>query len=201
MSSAMRRGMALPILCCLAGACSGNKADPRAAAKDPNVAAVVRGPAVVLPSDTMKPDTTRPPVVAITDAQRSIATNFAILGAAIAFGDRRMIAANYDANADVITPDTTYKGSVAIANGFANLGPAKSLRDFRRRSLVTKIVDSTVVDSGAYVILSKRSGADSLFERGRYATVWRIHAPPMNWLIVHDRLYREPSRKSKQPGR
>jgi hypothetical protein len=86
---------------------------------------------------------------------------------------------------------------VAIANGLANLGPAKSLRDFRRRSLVTRIVDSTVIDSGTYVILTKRPGADSLFERGRYATVWRIHAPPMNWLIMHDHLYRETQRKSK----
>jgi hypothetical protein len=195
-SFATRRGVALPILCFLANACTP-KADQRSAAKDPNTPAVVQAPSVVLASDTAKKDTTPSAVVTMDGAKRVLASNFAVLGAAIAFGDRQMIGANFAPDAEVVTPDTTYKGLVAIANGLGRLGRANSLRDFQRRSVTMKIVDSTVIDSGVYVVLTKRPGADSVLERGRYATTWRIHPPPGEWLITHDRLYRDPARKKK----
>ena len=196
-SFANRRWLVLPILCVLANACSAPKADQRGAAKDPNAPAVVQAPSVVLVSDTAKKDMTTPAATSVDWAKQVIAGNFAVLGAAIAYGDRRMIGANFAPDAEVITPEATYKGVVAIANAFGRLGPAKSLRDFRRRSLVMKIVDSSVVDSGVYVVLTKRPGADSVYERGRYATTWRIHPPPMDWLITQDRLYHDATRKPK----
>ncbi|HVT39920.1 MAG TPA: nuclear transport factor 2 family protein [Gemmatimonadaceae bacterium] len=192
-----RRRVVLPILCFLASACTAPRADRGASAKDPNTPAVVQAPQVVLVGDTAKKDTAPSAAAGMDGAKRVLASNFAVLGAAIAFGDRQMIGANFAPDAEVVTPDTTYKGVVAIANALGRLGPAKSLRDFQRRSLVMKIVDSTVVDSGIYVVLTKRPRADSVFERGRYSTTWRIHPPPGEWLITHDRLYRDPARKKK----
>lgn len=197
MSSAIHRGMALSILCIFVSACSGSRADSRAPAKDPGAPAVVQVPAVVLPSDTIKKDSTPDARSALEAAKRSIAGDFAVLGAAIAFGDRRMIATTYAPDAEVITPEKTYTGSMAIASGLGRLGPSNSLAEFRRRSLAMRIVDSTVVDSGVYIVLTKRVGADSVFERGRYATTWRIHAPPLNWLITRDHFYRESPAKPK----
>ena len=87
-SFATRRRVALPILCFLAGACTAPKADQRGTARDPNTPAVVQAPQVVLASDTAKKDTSPGPVIGMDGAKRVIAGNFAVLGAAIAFGER-----------------------------------------------------------------------------------------------------------------
>lgn len=194
--SAIRRGMLLPLLCWVVQACSSPKSGTRAAG-DPGAPAIVTRPSVVLASDTAKPSTIPRPVVALEDAKREVATNLAVLGMAITVGDRRMIGATYATDAEFVTADTTYRGAAAIANGLGALGPAKGLRDFQRRSVAMRIVDSTVVDSGTYALLTKRAGADSLMERGRYATTWRMHAQPLHWLIVRDHLYRDRAAKAK----
>jgi hypothetical protein len=192
LTAAVRHGMALAILCCSAAAC-GRKAKPADAADAP---AVVKLPPLVLPSDTTKPDTMQARAEKVQAARTVLAQNYALLGAAIVFGDRRTIASMYAPEAILATPDSTYRGPVGIANALAAIGPPKSLRDFRRTSLTFRLVDSTVVDSGTYVAVSARKGADSVVERGSYLARWRMHPPPMNWALTNDRLF-HPAKKAK----
>jgi hypothetical protein len=188
--------MLLGALSCLGSACSAPKAEPRTAAKDPGAPAVVQAAPVIVPADTLgKP---RPQSAAtLSDARRTVASDFAVLGAAITYGDLRMIATVFAPDAEVITPDTTYRGIPAIVNGFSRLAAGRSLREFQRTSLTAKMVDSTVIDSGVYVVKTKRAGADSLLEKGRYATVWRIMPAPRDWLITRDHLYPDGKKRTK----
>lgn len=185
--AALRRGMALSVLCSCAWAC-GRK--PEAAkALDPRVPAVVQLPPPVLPSDTAKPDTMMQHRERIRLARRELVPNYAILGAAMVFGDRRMIASHYAPDAVFLTPDTTLTGSVAIANALAAQGPPRSLVEFNRTSIDVTIIDSTVADSGTYKAIAKRAGArDSTIERGSYVATWRVHAPPLHWVITRDEI-------------
>lgn len=191
MQSAHWRGMALPILCLTIAACGkpdAKAADPKAT--DPNAPAVVKAPPVILPSDTAKkPD---PNAVSMEYAKVTMARDFAVLAAAISFGDKQMIAAQYAPDATLITPIGSFQGKEAIVAQFAGM---RGLKNFQRLSRKTSIVDSTVVDSGVYEIVLKRPGADSLAEQGTYASVWRVHPEPMEWVMTSDHLY--PSKKKK----
>ena len=189
--------MAIPILAFVLGACTERPAPARPNAADPNAPAVVQLPPVILPSDTAKPDTTERVRQRLAEATSALGQNYAVLGTAIVFGDRRMIASQYAPDAVLRMPGATHTGSVAIANTLAALGPPKSLKEFKRTSQGTRIADSTVADSGDFVAISKRAGADSLVERGTYVTTWRIHPPPMTWVIKTDELRPRATRRPK----
>jgi hypothetical protein len=189
MRSAHWRRMALSILCFIVSACG----KPDAKASDPNTPAVVKAPPVVLPSDTAKKAV--PPVVTEDEALRHLLADYSLLAMAISLGDRKLIAQKYAAGGRVITADTTFVGSDAISNGLGRLGFKNSLRDFQRSPRVTKVVDSTVVDSGTYAMISKRPGTESLIERGSYASVWRIKPAPLDWFMTEDHLIRDSSTK------
>jgi hypothetical protein len=194
MRSAHWRRMALPILCFIVSACGKQNAQ----ANDPNAPAVVKAPPVILASDTAKKPV--PPVVTEDAALQHILADYALLAAAISLGDRKLIAEKYAAGGRVITSDTTFVGSAAISNGLGRLGFKNSLRDFQRSPRVTKVVDSTVVDSGTYAMISKRPGSESLIERGSYASVWQIRPAPLDWFMTEDHLIRGGSTKpAKKP--
>ncbi len=184
-------------LCLGLAACGGRKA-PARAKNDPNTPAVISLPGPVLASDTAKPDTAVKNAAFRDVVRHTLAVNYAVLSAAIGFGDSHMIASQFDSAATFSTPDTTYRGR-EIAIVLARMGPTMSLKSFDRLPKVTRVADSVVVDSGAYALFSKRPGADSAVERGAYVTRWRIHAAPLDWLIVSDRLY--PAKGSKRPKR
>ena len=184
----------MPLVCLAIAACERQAPKPRAA--DPNAPAVVRVAPPVLPGDTAKPP--KPPLVPDDVVMRSLAVQYSLLGAAVVLGDRRLVAREYAPDATLVTPDTSLKGYEAIANRLVRLGSSRSLRDFRRASTKFAIVDSTVVDSGAYVMISKRPGADSVFEKGSYATVWRIHPAPMTWSIISDHLFQSRGASAKR---
>jgi hypothetical protein len=189
MRSAHWRRMALPILCFIVSACGKQNAQ----ANDPNAPAVVKAPPVVLASDTAKkPD---PLVITEDDAHRRLLAEYSLVAAAITLGDRKLIAEKYASGGRVITSDTTFVGSAAISNGLGRLGAAKSLRDFQRSPRVTRVVDSTVVDSGTYAMISKRPGSESVIERGSYATVWQIRPAPLDWFMIEDHLFRDSAKK------
>jgi len=182
MRSAHRLGMALCILCAAVSACG--KQDARARAANPDTPAVVKVAPPILPGDTAKRrDTT---VVSVETAKATMSRNYAVLGAAISFGDQKMVAAQYAPTASLSTPDGTFNGKAAIVHELARL---RGLKDFTRMSFVTSIVDSTVSDSGKYVMVVKRAGADSSVERGAYAAIWRIHPEPLEWVMTQDHLY------------
>jgi hypothetical protein len=195
-NTAIRRALALPMLCVLVAAC-GRKAQP-AKASDPNAPAVVKLPLPVLASDTAKPDTMQSHLEKTNAALAELLTNYSVLGTAVVLGDRRMIGMQYAPDAVLVTPDSTYRGLVAVANALAELSSSRSLRAFRRRSLALKIVDSTVIDSGSYTLISKRPGADSLLERGVYIANWRMHPPPLVWVIKKEEM--RPSAPKRKKG-
>ena len=182
------------MLSAVALGCSDAK--PRPKPSDPAAPAVVQAPKLVLPSDTMKrPDPVPVATVTQEDARRRTAIDFAVLGAAIIFGDTRMVGSTYASDAQLTTPDSVLHGAAQIASSLIALGREKSLKDFARRSQFTSVKDSSVTDSGLYSIITKRTGADSILESGHYATTWRVRPAPENWVILKDRLYRQSSRR------
>jgi hypothetical protein len=185
--------MALPILCLTLAACG----KPNAAAKaaDPNTPAVVKLPPPVLPGDTAKKPV--PPVVSDDEARTTLSRNYALFGAGFAFGNPRLVAESYSPTAELTTPNGTFVGQAAIVKALAKLGMDGSIKDFQRVSRVMKIVDSSVTDSGTFTIVRQRAGADSSVERGTYASVWRIHPPPMVWVMMSDHLHPAPGKKRK----
>jgi len=190
MHAATRRGMALPILCILIAACA--RQDARDAAKtDPNTPAIVEL-GMPKPPEVAK----EPPRPILDKAQLSmkLAGNYSLLAAAMVNGDARMVGTLYAPDAELSMPDGAWSGVVNIASNLAALGRQKSLADFRRSSQRHVLADSTVVDSGTFVITVKRSGADSVYERGTYATRWRIKADG-NWLMEQDMLRRAGKKK------
>lgn len=193
--TAFRRGMVLPILCFSLAACD-RKAEPAKAA-DPNAPAVVKLPLPILYPDTAKPDTMESHIERTNAAQSELLTNYAVLGTAVVLGDRRMIAMQYAPDAVLVTSESTYSGPVAIANALAALASSRSLRAFSRRSLDVRIIDSSVVDSGTYKLISKRRGADSILETGSYVAKWRIRPPPLVWMIKGEELRPAGQRRKK----
>lgn len=188
--------MALAISCACVSACGGGAKPADTARAD--APAVVKLPPPVLASDTLKPDTMESHVQRMSMVRGTLAGNYAVLGAAITFGDRRMIASFYTPDAMLSTPDSTYRGVAPIANALAALGPPKSMRAFNRMSVVLRVVDSTVIDSGTYSIVSARQGIDSIVEHGTYMSRWRINPAPMSWTLTSDRLLRERGKASKR---
>src|ERR1019366_6262362 len=120
MNSAIRRAMALPMLCALVAAC-GRKAES-AKASDPNTPAVVKLPPPILPSDTAKPDTMENHRAKVDATMSVLAREYSVLGAATVFGDRSMIASHFAPDAVLVTSDSSYMGNFAIANSLAALG-------------------------------------------------------------------------------
>lgn len=195
MKTAHWRGMALPILCLIVSACS--KPDANANSADPNTPAVVKAPQVVLASDTAKkvPE----PVVAKDVALNMVSRNYALAGAGLSMMDAKLIVGAYAPAAELTTPNGKFTGQTAIVKEFQSFGMDGSVKEFTRQSLMLNIVDSTVVDSGYYQVTRKTARSDSTVERGAYASVWRIHPPPMDWVMTADHLYaaKKLAKKSK----
>ena len=190
MRSAHWRGMALPILCLAITAC-GN---PDARAKtDPNAPAVVKMPPPVVATDTVKEVV--PPVVEPQDARTTVLRNYALVGAGLAFRDAKLLASFYAPDAVLTTPNGTATGKQAILKEYASFAMDGSVSEFTRESTVLQVVDSTVLDSGSY-IAKRKGGRGPTTETGAYASVWRIHPPPMDWVMTKDHLY-SPKKKAK----
>ena len=188
MRTALRRGMALAASILAVAACNSNNGSTAGAKDDPNKPAVVKVPPVVLASDTAKPDTLPQNRMKMDAIRLKLAENYAVMSAAIAHHDARMLSMMYAPDAQLATSDSLFEGTRPIAIGLAQFGVARSVRSFDRKSSGFAVVDSTVTDSGSYVILSQRTGADSLFERGKYVTSWRMHTEPLVWAIHRDHL-------------
>ena len=188
MHTALRRGMALVALILAVSACNNNNGSTPGAKDDPNKPAVVKVPPIVLASDTAKPDTMQHHRMKMDAIRLKLAENYAIMDAAITHHDARMVASMYAPDAQLTTSDSIFEGARPIAIGLSHLSVARSVRSFGRRSLGFATADSIVTDSGSYVILSQRAGADSLIERGKYVTSWRMHDAPLAWTIHRDHL-------------
>jgi hypothetical protein len=178
--------MALPILClfvCLIAACS-KKAAPANAADDPNRPAVVKEPAPILYSDTAKRTAA---AMDSRKAQSMIFPEYAFISMAMVRGDRSVLAGEYLPDAQLILPDTTVRGAVNITGYLIALSRAKSLSGFQRITMSTTVVDSVAADTGRYQIVTKRQGADEVFDTGSYRSEWRLLSDG-SWKLVSDRL-------------
>jgi hypothetical protein len=193
MRSAYWRGMALPILCLTIAACS--KPDARRVAADPNSPAVIKLPPPVLPGDTVRKVVE--PVVTTEIARMTLSHDYALLAGGFAFVDENLLAGAYAPTAELVTPNGSFKGRAAILKEFHSFGMDGSVKAFQRQSATLKIVDSTVADSGTYTVVRKRARTDSTVERGVYASVWRIHPAPMDWVMTRDHLYPATKKKGK----
>jgi hypothetical protein len=169
-------------------ACGNNSGSAPGANDDPNKPAVVKAPRVVLPSDTAKPDTMAAHNTKIALIHGKLEIYRANLDAAIAFQDTKWLSTLYAPDAKLTTSDTVFEGSRSIAIGLARMTVARSVRSINHRSSGFSVLDSIVTDSGTYLIVSRRALADSVLERGKYVTAWRMHTEPLNWAIKNDRL-------------
>ena len=193
-TSAQRRGMALPILSLFvfALAACDKKVSPSVASDDPNRPAVIEEPAPVLVADTLKPPQLK---LDPKKMQIQISPEYALMSLAMTGGDGRMVSSQFEPDATLTLPDTTIKGSVAIARFFVNFSRSRNLNYIERTSNVFSLADSIASDSGKYISVSKRPGADSIVDRGSFATTWRLH-PDNSWKVVADHLH--PLTKTKK---
>ena len=194
-TSAQRRWMALPILCLfvLAIAACDKKVSPAVTTDDPNRPAVINEPAPVLVADTLKPPQ---PTLDPRKMQIQISPEYALMSLAMTGGDGRMVSSQFEPNATLSLPDTTIKGSVAIARFLVDFSHTRNLNYLERTSNVFSLADSIASDSGKYISVSKRPGADSIVDRGSFATTWRLH-PDHSWKVVADHLYPQGKPKKK----
>ena len=162
-------------------------------AADPNAPAVVRAPQPTLPGDTEKKAVE--PVVNADDARMMVSRDYALAGAGLSMLDPKLIVGAYAPDAELTTPNGKFTGTQAIVKEFQSFGMDGSVKDFNRQSFRLKVVDSTVIDTGTYYVTRKKGAGQPVTEQGAYAAVWRIHPPPMEWVMTKDHLY--PASKKK----
>ena len=145
------------------------------------------------------PAAIRPTVLTDEEQLLIAAQTFGIVGAASVRADRQMLTQLYKVDAVLFVGDSAIRGSGAIATAMASVGNANSLRDFSRTSTGRVLRDGAVlVDSGRYVMVSKRPGADSLVERGRYRTELIRGGPDgRTFVIQFDSLVPDPRFKGR----
>lgn len=186
----MRREVFLVVATLGIAACGSPAAqkdkDPKAPALEP---AVVDVPLTV-PTAKM-PEPAKPSIIPEDQVARSsrVLQSYSLITATVVNHDLRMLAENFEQNAVFHGPDSTIKGSRAIAQYLVNLGRAKSLADWQRISHGQRIVDdSTLLDSGLYRMILKRTPKDSTIENGRYRATWRARKDINLWAILEDEI-------------
>ena len=177
------------------------KKDPNALALDP---AVVNMPSEAQKSAAMKaaesaavPKSLLIPADAI---QRVIAVSqgYGLVTAMMINQDTRMLAGLYMPDATLTLPDSTVHGVVAIVRQLTTLARTKALAEFQRTSKGMRILDdSTLADSGTYVMTAKRTSTNAPTERGRYAATWRARGAPGSWVMTTDRITPDDAKSRK----
>lgn len=128
-----------------------------------------------------------------------VSAGYSLATATMLMNDARVLGQIYAPNAVLRVPDSTVTGMPAVVRQLLSLARSKSLADFQRRSLGTRILDdSTLLDSGTYVMVLRRSPKDSVLERGRYAATWRARTDVTRWVILEDEL--KPDQPAKAKG-
>lgn len=162
---------------------------------DPNLPAVVQAPPIILPSDTARPDTMPEYRERMEAAQRELIPQYAVIGAAGVFGDRRMLASIYAPSATLRLGDSTYSGGTPVVTALADFFRRSAITDMVRQSESTNAVDSVYTDSGSYLMVSKRPGTAESHERGRYVAKWRLLPRDPRWSLLSDELTPDPPAK------
>lgn len=189
------KSVQLLIFAALAVAACGSPAK-----KDPNAPAL--DPAVVnMPSEAQKsPETKAAEAAAVPKSQLipadsmqrvfAVSQGYGLVTAMMINQDTKMLSGMYAGDATLSLPDSTVHGVVAIVRQLTTLARTKALAEFQRTSKGMRILDdSTLVDSGTYVMTSKRTPKETVTERGRYAATWRARgSDPGSWVLTTDRI-------------
>ncbi|MHB0962405.1 MAG: hypothetical protein ACYC5V_04240 [Gemmatimonadaceae bacterium] len=157
-------------------------------------------PSRVQPPATTAPGTPKPALIPEDPVQRMapMSAGYSLATATMLNSDARMLGQLYAPNAVLRVPDTTVTGMPAVVRQLLSLARSKSLTEFQRSSKGMRILDdSTLLDSGTYVMVLKRSPKDSVLERGRYAATWRARTDVTQWVILEDYLKPDQSANAK----
>lgn len=196
----MKRLYVFSAICCSLAAC-GKPAnvDPKAPAEQP---AVINMPSAVQLADPMKAiETPKPSIIPDDPAQRRLAvsTLYAQATAMMVFKDVHMLSQVYGPKATLTLPDSTVRGAALVANALVSFARTRSLADFARTSQGMRVVnDSTLADSGTYVMTLKRTPNDSVLEHGRYAATIGFRLKGGAWGILTDRITPAPAKGKKK---
>lgn len=200
----MRR-LYLPLAVFIGIAACGSPAKQDAAPPDRNAPALEPGvisvPSTVQPAAPGASDAPKSALIPSDPVQRTVpvSSGYSVATATMLMNDARVLGQVYAPNAVLRTPDSTVTGMPAVVRQLLSLARSKSLADFRRTSLGSRILDdSTLLDSGTYVMVLRRSEKDSVFERGRYAATWRARKDITQWVILDD--YLKPDQPAKAKG-
>ncbi len=187
-ASAMRRVGSIGMIACAGfiAACAGGESPDTS---DPNRPAVVKGPPVILPSDTAKPDTMPAYRERMQSLSGELASQYALVGAGMGFRDPALLRAVYAPDAVVVMGDSTFSGIERIAAGLIEMGRRSGMSELNRstRSFNGK-GDSIYVDSGFYIMRAERPGGTAREERGSYVSTWRHLGGPQPWVLRRDEL-------------
>lgn len=168
----------------------------RDSAADPSRPAVVKAPPLVLPSDTMKPDTTTSHRDRMQALSRELVQPYALMAAAAVWGDRRMLGSFYAPDGVLKFDDSTFTGRDRVVEALVSRGRLAGLAEWNRQSRVlTGHPDSVYVDSGSYVMVAKRPGAKDRTERGLYVATWRHQGGDNPWILLRDEIKPATSRR------
>jgi hypothetical protein len=162
--------------------------DLKAPALEPAVVSVPLNVPVPVVDTSTKPKSSLIPADAM---QRLGAVNagYALVTAMMVNQDSRMLNQMYAPMSVLHLPDSTITGNTGIVGKLLSLAQAKSLDDFQRTSLGMRTLDdSTLADSGSYVMTLKRPQGTTIQEHGKYATTWRARPDLAEWVILEDRL-------------
>lgn len=179
------------------------------AKKDPNAPAL--DPAVVnMPSEAQKSPAARATEAAAVPKSKlipadsmqrvfAVSQGYSLVTAMMINQDTKMLGGMYAGDATLSLPDSTVHGVVAIVRQLTTLARTKALEEFQRTSKGMRILDdSTLADSGTYVMTSKRTPTAAVTERGRYATTWRARgSDPGSWVMITDRITPDGARPRK----
>ena len=137
MRSATWRGMALPAVTFI-GITACGKPDARANAADPNTPAVVKAPPPVLAGRHGTEAMETQPWCPWEEARVTVSRDYAMLGAAVVFGDPKLLPPSYAPTAVLTTPNGTFSGQDAIVKEYGSFGMDGSVKAFNRQSRVMK---------------------------------------------------------------
>lgn len=128
--------------------------------------------------------------------QAQVGGGYALVTAMMVNKDARSIVGMYAPDAILVLPDSTVRNAPAIAARLVQLAQATSMTDFQRSSLGMSVTDdSTLADSGSYLMTVKRTPKDSVIQRGRYHALWRARPGTGSWVMLEDHIIPDAGKK------
>lgn len=183
----------VPLSLIVLAACKGSAAPAASASSAPALEPAVIDTRPPAPAKAGTPEAARQQSNLIpadsTKRLTIVSQGYALATAMMINRDARMLTTLYNPDAQLVLPDTTVQGVVGVVRRWIDLAQSKSLADFQRSSKRMQVLDdSTLSDSGSYVMTLKRSPRDTVLEKGTYVTRWRARLDAGKWVMLEDRI-------------